>query len=111
MVNYNDGKWHEWHGGDNPVHDRSEVHYTLSNGTTSNLGRASIEVTWDNSWCKEDFRVVAFRVSKEYKVKPKEYWLYSSKRGLTSVFETKPSKYLSAMYDKVIHVREVQDNE
>lgn len=62
-VNYNDGKWHGWNGGECPVHPKTVVDVTDGTMTKGHMSRI---VAWD--------RIIAFRVTKEYQ-EPREFWI------------------------------------
>jgi hypothetical protein len=64
-VNYNDGKWHQWHGGERPVHHKSTVNVILAQG--GEAARIASKFTWDH---KLD-PILVFRVTNEH-VEPKE---------------------------------------
>jgi len=101
-VNYNDGKWHEWHGGSNPVHPESEVHFTLRGGSTNGQGALSDDLSWDKSG---KTAIVFFRVSEVYKrPEPKEYWFVKDSNECEY---TKLPAYPAGSWDEVIHVKEV----
>jgi hypothetical protein len=75
-VDYNDGKWHRWAGGECPVHPSSVVHATFLVGigeprTDSRLARMF-------HWGACASPIVAFRVTEGYVEPPKvprEYWV------------------------------------
>ena len=110
-IDYNDGKWHEWTGGENPVHPLSEVHYTVGNGYTNGGQRLSGVLRWD---IMGSHGIVAFRVSKVYPpVEIKEPTLVET-RELWFVKDFSKRAYLRLDYapnrgywDEVIHVKEV----
>lgn len=74
-MNYNDGKWHGWNGGECPVHPRTVVHFCCMN-----IAGGKTEAS-DLVWNNEDDAVedgvdpvVAFRVIKEHR-EPLEFWV------------------------------------
>ena len=107
---YNDGKWHEWTGENNPVHPDTLVDFTVRAGRTHTFGDAGC-LRWDHVGSGGD--IVAFRVAKEHvetptveisQVEPREFWLCKGKiAGDYRVKDRKPFLY----YDEVIHVKEV----
>jgi len=87
-IDYNNGKWHGWTGGIIPVHHRTQIHYTLSSGYTSVVGRGAGGLNWDYKRRDIDDGIVAFRVSKEYvetptlEIKePLEFWFFNGNRS------------------------------
>lgn len=72
MINYNDGKWHGWNGGECPVHPETEVEYIYLDELPY-LNKVDAE---DLDWaCSAGhLPLVAFRVVKEYK-EPREFLL------------------------------------
>lgn len=79
MTNYNDGKWHGHNGGECPVHPNSVVEVATAhpNGGMSN-GRGALaasEYRWDHT--VSIYKIVAFRVVKEYK-EPRFFWIVGS---------------------------------
>jgi hypothetical protein len=72
-VDYNDGNWHRWGGGDCPVHPETEVELMPLNpyDTTmrpNTVSATAIHVDWGVN-C--DIPIVSFCVTKEF-IKPKE---------------------------------------
>jgi hypothetical protein len=104
LVDYNDGQWHSWAGGECPVHPSSVVDCVWHDEPVNRAGTMGRIAGIDkdhSSVCWE--RVIKFRVTKEY-VEPREFWIYN---GITSDVKTeKPS----GMYG-YIHVREVMTND
>lgn len=70
-VNYNDGKWHGWNGGECPVHPQSVVEVQWNNERDTRKANDYGDL-WHNSDGDEHF--AAFRVVKEYK-DPREFWV------------------------------------
>jgi hypothetical protein len=99
-VDYNDGKWHRWAGGECPVHPSSVVHATFlvdigEPRTDSRLARMF-------NWGACASPIVSFRVTKGYVEPPKvprEFWVMS---GDLLVRLQKPEDTTG-----YIHVREV----
>ena len=100
MSAYNNGHWHPWTGGSIPVHPDSTVNVMFHDGQTTTNTHA---VEWDWSWdtCTT---IVAFKVTKEFKEEPREFWIANMGRGQhqCDVQFEKPDD----MYG-YIHVREV----
>jgi hypothetical protein len=92
--NYNNGDWHPWTGGSNPVHPASTVDVMFHDGHITTNTHAD---EWDWSWgtCTT---IVAFKVTKEFKAEPREFWINSR----YEVWWNKPDSM-----EGVIHVREV----
>ena len=73
MINYNDGKWHGWNGGECPVHPETVIEvrwksdHATQRGQAGNFDRAG-QWKWNNTYSN---RIVAFRVAKEHK-EPRE---------------------------------------
>ena len=65
-VNYNDGKWHGWNGGDCPVHPETVVEAFCSVEKEYFDPDYADEFDWSTPG--------AFRVVKEYK-EPREFWV------------------------------------
>jgi len=97
-MNYNDGKWHGWDGGECPVHPETVVDYVWFDPDTAKIcgvttGRYACDrVAWR--------QVVRFRVIKEHK-EPREFWIDLKPYGDYPVVSHTP---MSGSY---IHVREV----
>jgi hypothetical protein len=99
ITNYNDGDWHPWTGGDCPVHQGSRVELMMNSGDTGeNL------VAGDWNWGRViKTKIVAFKVTKEYKPEPREFWITTldPMLGHNIQFEEPHDLY------GYIHVREV----
>jgi hypothetical protein len=65
MINYNDGKWHGWNGGECPVHPESVVEVCSAVETVRKTEATPENVYWPN--------VIAFRVVEPYH-EPREWW-------------------------------------
>ena len=74
MVDYNDGKWHGWNGGECPVHPDSFVDVLYDDDYKIVGGTAGMKngVRWVHNW--DGRKIIAFRVIKEYK-EPREVFL------------------------------------
>lgn len=95
-MNYNDGKWHGWNGGECPVHPESEVEVACGDGLSR--GEARSHEPWDVE--AGTLPIIAFRVIKEHK-EPREWWIDLKPYGDYPVVSHTP---MSGSY---IHVREV----
>ena len=96
ITNYNDGDWHPWAGGSIPVHPDSTVDVMFHDGYIATELDAD---EWD--WGQDtSSTIVAFRVTKEYKPEPREFWITNFLRY--EVWNKKPDDTFGA-----IHVREV----
>jgi transposase len=73
MIDYNDGKWHGWNGGECPVHPESVVEYVWHYPKRGETGVKTRKAGYDVHLRCPDWRVVImFRVVTPYKPKPKE---------------------------------------
>lgn len=78
MTNYNDGKWHRWHGEDmkpSSVHDMSIVEFIWHDENTGDTGKFQMKAGWDDmderpAWSN----ILKFRVIKEHRA-PREMWV------------------------------------
>lgn len=93
-VNYNDGKWHGWNGGECPLHPETVVEVVSIHG--SDGGCAKNMEPWGNE--RGASPVVAFRVIKEHR-EPRDFWIEVE----SGVATTRPD-HSSFFYT---HVREV----
>lgn len=108
MIDYNDGKWHNWSGEPNPVHDRSEVDvvwHTPENGAVGKYEgviAGGIRENWAH--------VLKFRVTKPYTA-PCDFWILNDKMGrFLDIYKTKEiaeHNIGTAPGGRIIHVREV----
>ena len=100
-MNYNDGNWCGWNGGECPVHPETMVEVVSEHGADS--GRASAMAPWGH----EDglSPIVAFRVIKEHR-DPREFWANTEKSTILLSYgkNDNAEEFISAGY---IHVREV----
>ena len=101
-VDYNDGNWHGWNGGECPVHPESVI---------------------DLKWMTRDglFGVDHERIARNYNwptpclfrvvepPKPREFWINEYEMGFGGVFESKAKADECAAGNRIrcIHVREV----
>lgn len=81
-VNYNDGLWHGWNGGDCPAHPETVVDLTVwvdaygsGSGLDGHTGIKAGSISWHS--------VNAFRIIKEHK-EPRQWWCV-----LTHMFDTR----------------------
>lgn len=69
MINYRDGEWHDWTGGDPlnpPVYSSDLVEYILKNGDTNTLWAGHLEFDWIGD--EEGTDIVKFRVVNDYEM-------------------------------------------
>lgn len=100
MVDYNDGNWHGWNGGECPVHPDSVVEYVW----VGSCGPV-VEEESANMVCWKGYKgsfIAAFRVVKEHK-EPREFWI--DVHGC--VHDDLESARFASPYASPIHVREV----
>lgn len=104
-VNYNDGKWQGWNGGDCPLHPETVVEVVLDNGS---LVKGEFASRW--FWDIDSTRIIAFRVIKEHK-EPREFWIVDGGYMSHAGFDRMRDAYNCALVHggKVIHVREVTE--
>lgn len=71
-MNYNDGKWHGWNGGECPVHPETMILGCFEDGVdySANGSMPAGSYDWE---CDDDCAIIAFRVTKEHK-EPREFW-------------------------------------
>jgi hypothetical protein len=100
ITNYNDGDWHPWAGGSIPVHPDSTVDVMFHDGYIA------IELDADEwDWGQDtSSTIVAFKVTKEFKAEPREFWLANMGRGQHQCNIQYQEPYDLYGY---IHVREV----
>lgn len=92
-LDYNDGKWHGWNGGECPVHPKSKI--DANNGRWAGF---AAEIDWQNF--RGALRVLAAHVEPQ---KPREFWL-----KLTNTGHGIPTIH-DHFAGGAIHVREVLD--
>lgn len=114
MVDYNDGKWHGWNGGECPVHPETIVEGIYFDPEKkcvdhrSPVGDRAICFDWTRDGCLE---LIAFRVIKEHK-EPREFWTYFDKDIQRWCFSDNKMtathrNLVSGVTGDVIHLREV----
>lgn len=91
-VNYNDGKWHGWNGGECPVHSETVVEVRSWAGCSRTVAAKSI-ASWNDDLAQS--QPVAFRVIKEHR-EPREFWVDPERCIATEFY-----------HSGFIHVREV----
>lgn len=105
-VDYNDGNWHGWNGGECPVHPMTLIDVCLID-TPSATDTLAKHWFWD----KESTRIRAFRVTKPYvePPNPREFWINEYPIGLGGVYDSKAKADENAAEIRIrcIHVREV----
>jgi len=111
MVNYNDGEWHGWNGGDCPVHPRSQVEIVWRSTESEN----PLHIRQDSavSLCFEGNifgKIIAFRVVKEHR-EPREVWLIREDKysGYIPIFEPKEVERMRKEALEVLHFREITE--
>lgn len=103
MIDYNDGEWHGWNGGECPVHPESEI--------------ALKWITCDGFLAADDGRIARinnwktpclFRVTEPY-VEPREFWINEYPNGKCHLFRNKADADEHADADGIrsFRVREV----
>lgn len=88
-VDYNDGKWHGWNGGERPVHPETVVDCLCDESEAMYHGLLAGDVDWSTGG--------AFRVIKEHKA-PREFWIDPTTGSIST-----------APVSGYIHVKEVCD--
>ena len=106
MIDYNDGNWHGWNGGECPVHPESVI--DLKWMTRDGLFGVDHERIASNyNWPTP----CLFRVTKPYvePPKPREFWVNEYDWGFDGVVESKAEADELADKSRIrcIHVREV----
>jgi len=103
MTDYNDGNWHDWNGGECPVHPMTLVDVCLIDAP---IATDTLAKHW--FWGKESTRIRVFRVTKPH-IEPREFWINDYAWGVGNVYESKEDADESATKDRIrcIHVREV----
>ena len=100
MVNFNDGRWHGWNGGECPVHPLSIIEIvTTDEGSEGDDWQAG-DCHWHNGT-----RIAAFRVIKEHR-EPREFWIVMND-GMAWDTEWQAEKHAAPVESQIIHVREV----
>lgn len=99
-INYNDGNWHGWNGGECPVHPKSKVEVVIRDPEgliRSNAGYVQL-LRWE--YLEGYPNIIAFRVVKEHR-EPRDFWLDTVTQ---QVFY---SEVVSSDKRRIVHVREV----
>ena len=113
MIDYNDGNWHGWNGGDCPVHPESVVEVELFSGGKAAKYNSAGLYSWVHIWAYPYDNIVKFRVTKPYvePPKPREFWINEYDCGFCSVAESKADADEIATANRIrcIHVREVTE--
>ncbi len=91
--------WYGWNGGECPVHPLTEVEAVFQAPDNSTFGAATQKLAAHIVWDAEAFKIIAFRVVKEYR-EPREFWVFP---GARDVLTAKPA----VGGEHYIHVREV----
>lgn len=102
-VNYNDGKWHGWNGGECPVHPETVVE--VATETLRPFKMEARSINWKHSNDPNLNKIIAFRVVKEHK-EPREFQVvYNEDKTVTLLGS--PVDHFYAKPGEIIHVREV----
>lgn len=114
MIDYNDGTWHDWAGGECPVHPKSEIEgywkvedshiYPMAKSAIYNAGLAGeLNFEWGGQT-----RLHLFRVIKPY-VEPREFWVNEYVFGFSYLNDSKAKADENATDARIrcIRVREV----
>lgn len=116
MTDYNDGNWHDWTGGECPVHPKSEIEgywkvtdtypHKVSTHAVYNAGQAGgLNFEWDGQT-----RLHLFRVTKPY-VEPREFWVNEYDWGFSCLYESKAKADECSGANRLrcvhVHLREV----
>lgn len=111
MVDYNDGKWPGWDGGECPVHPETVVEYVWngSAGLVSQTEKAGSGLGWMSTG---KYHMIAFRVIKEYREprEPREWHVAVNSKGqVMGCNEWHPTSSLAEELGKytLVKVREV----
>ncbi len=118
MIDYNDGNWHGWNGGECPVHPESMVKAIAANGnvksdqfTPALIERAADTIDWGKLGDAKRAPIVAFSVTKPYVEPPKplEIWVNVYPDGsFSSIYKNKESaEFNVAFKGRTAHFREV----
>jgi hypothetical protein len=99
-INYNDGKWHGWNGGECPVNDKTHGEFVFQDGSIC-VNQSAGEWEWDD----DHLPIIAFRVTKEHK-EPREFWICGSFAHDTKEEAEERSENVPCFMSPVIHVRE-----
>lgn len=103
QVNYNDGLWHGWNGGECPVHRDTIVEIV----TSAPIGGLNEGMACRFVWDHADYLgnpLVAFRVIKEHR-EPREWWIGCN--GFAYSVREAAEDSLKGTFVDPIHVREV----
>lgn len=88
-VNYNDGHWHGWNGGECPVHPETVVEAQWIN--RGNL-RKQTEKANEFIWGNHEYQTVAFRVIKEHR-DPRVFWVDHCNMTVAKQLHPRPRGY------------------
>ena len=98
MIDYNDGNWHGWNGGECPVHPETEVEAIFGDGSGSGNAVPADCYSWDR------WHPIAFRVVKPYR-EPREFWMHQQSQVAYDSEESAIRNNYKG--HDIIHVREV----
>jgi hypothetical protein len=108
LVDYNDGKWHGWAGGECPVHPSSVVEIKFINGYANEIQEGS-NGAGNFAWVSISHPIISFRVTKEYVETPKvprEFWVSNNDGFAHDSLNSVLSDMLTEKHGYT-HVREV----
>ena len=104
MSDYNDGNWHAWNGGECPVHPKTVVKACFE------AQKSFAQKAGDFNWGLSAVPITAFKVVKEHK-EPREFWIVPERFDMVPEVWTEKPEATHWCGVKIIHVREVLDNE
>lgn len=111
MVDYNDGEWHGWNGGECPVHPESEIDAVWPSGIDDKKSYRDAKKAKDFPWfVGGPWTPFLFRVTKPYDEppKPREFWIVETDGTPRTFYNEGIAKnYARDFGFYVIHVREV----
>lgn len=112
MVDYNDGNWHGWDGGECPVHPESVIDAVWPSTIDDKKSYRATKKAKDFPWfVGGPWKPFLFRVIKPYvePPKPREFWINEYDWGFGGAFGSKADadEYAMSNLIRCIHVREV----
>lgn len=102
MIDYNDGNWHGWSGGECPVHMESRIDHVWHDDNIKQAGITKGCLAGAAAWGQ----TLKFRVTKPYvePKKPREWWIDAT----TNVAWDDKELACDVVYEHLlVHVREV----
>lgn len=112
MTDYNDGNWHEWNGGECPVHPESEIDAVWPSMMYDRKSYRDARKAKDFPWILGGGLVpFLFRVTKPHvePPKPREFWANEYDWGFSYLNDSKAKADENATEARIrcIHLREV----